>query len=210
MDKVQTILLQYLHHSHRVVNKWPTQLTMQQHVVAMLVSDQALNQTECVTVQKTWHSHLDSAIYYRLYLFNKNDKIVIVVNILKQINSILSLFFVILINATIHKKLVVLPIPVICCFGMTTSPCLDIGSFKSFMEDDMTSPNITRRPNSSVCRFYKHLTIYSNILTKNWEIYGIFVYIFQCGSHNFESFYKLLDLNILCFVSVDVIFLSVF
>jgi len=58
-------------------------------------------------------------------------------------------------KTTIHNKLVVLPIPVICCFGMTTSPCLDIGSFKSFMEDDITSPNITRRPNSSVWRFYK-------------------------------------------------------
>jgi len=66
-----------------------------------------------------------------------------------------------------HNKLVFLPIPVICCFGMTTSPCLDIGSFKSFMEDDMTSPNITRRPNSSVWRFYKHSTMYSNLITKN-------------------------------------------
>lgn len=64
------------------------------------------------------------------------------------------------------NKLIVLPIPVICCFGMTTSPCQDIGSFKSFMEDDMTSPNITRRPNSSVWRFCKDSTMYSNITTK--------------------------------------------
>lgn len=86
-DKVKTILFQYLHHSHRAVNIWLKQLTMQQHVVAMLVSDQALNQTECVTVQKTWHSHLDSTIYYRLYLFTKIIT-VINLNILKQINTI--------------------------------------------------------------------------------------------------------------------------
>lgn len=50
----------------------------------------------------------------------------------------------------ITESKVVLPIPVICCLGMTTSPCLDIGSFKSFIEDDITSPNITKRPNSLV------------------------------------------------------------